>query len=338
MRLAKRCAWRLGYSSSMRPDSDDSVVISPPTPLNLQLAADALLRGELVCMPTETVYGIAADATNPDAVRQIFAAKDRPADNPLIVHISDFVQLEDVVGEWTDAADVLANRFWPGPLTLVLKKSDMIPLEVTGGLETVAVRMPDHPVALELIEMAGIPLAAPSANRFMHLSPTRAEHVDPQIAKRVAMVLDGGPCRIGLESTVVDVTVNPPRILRPGGISRGQIQAALGGPLGQLPPSDVRRSPGMYLRHYAPKAPLAFVDALEPDSVGLCFGTPRNDRQIRMPDDPNAYAAGLYAALHRLDAGKPAVIYVESPPDEPEWEAVHDRLRKAAEPDHDDKE
>lgn len=322
----------------MRPDSDDSVVISPPTPLNLQLAADALLRGELVCMPTETVYGIAADATNPDAVRQIFAAKDRPADNPLIVHISDFVQLEDVVGEWTDAADVLANRFWPGPLTLVLKKSDMIPLEVTGGLETVAVRMPDHPVALELIEMAGIPLAAPSANRFMHLSPTRAEHVDPQIAKRVAMVLDGGPCRIGLESTVVDVTVNPPRILRPGGISRGQIQAALGGPLGQLPPSDVRRSPGMYLRHYAPKAPLAFVDALEPDSVGLCFGTPRNDRQIRMPDDPNAYAAGLYAALHRLDAGKPAVIYVESPPDEPEWEAVHDRLRKAAEPDHDDKE
>ncbi|MCC7436030.1 MAG: threonylcarbamoyl-AMP synthase [Methanoregulaceae archaeon] len=319
----------------MRSDSDDDVVISPPTPLNLQIAADALLRGELVCMPTETVYGIAADATNPEAVRQIFAAKDRPADNPLIVHISDFVQLEDVVSEWTDAADVLANRFWPGPLTLVLKKSEMIPNEVTGGLETVAVRMPDHPVALELIELAGIPLAAPSANRFMHLSPTRAEHVDPRIAERVAMVLDGGPCRIGLESTVVDVSVDPPRILRPGGISRGQIQAALGRPLGQLPPSDVRRSPGMYLRHYAPKAPLEFVEALEPDAVGLGFGTPRNDRQIRMPDDPNAYAAGLYAALHRLDAGNPAVIYVEHPPEEPEWEAVHDRLRKAAEPSKD---
>lgn len=317
----------------MRSDSGDDVVISPPTPLNLQIAADAILRGELICMPTETVYGIAADATNPEAVRQIFAAKERPADNPLIVHISDFVQLEDVVAEWTDAADVLANRFWPGPLTLVLKKSEMIPDEVTGGLETVAVRMPDHPVALELIELAGVPLAAPSANRFMHLSPTRAEHVDPEIADRVAMVLDGGPCRIGLESTVVDVSVNPPRILRPGGISRGDIQAALGRPLGQLPPSDIRRSPGMYLRHYAPNAKLEFVETIAPDAVGLCFGTPRNDRQIRMPDDPDAFAAGLYAALHRLDAGRPAVIYVEHPPEEPEWEAVHDRLRKAAEPE-----
>lgn len=315
----------------MRNGSDDGVVISPPTPLNLQLAADALVRGELVCMPTETVYGIAADATNADAVRRIFAAKDRPADNPLIVHISDFVQLEDVVAEWTDAADVLANRFWPGPLTLVLKKSEMIPDEVTGGLDTVAVRMPDHEVALELIELAGVPLAAPSANRFMHLSPTRAEHLDPEIAKRVAMVLDGGPCRIGLESTVVDVTVSPPRILRPGGISRGDIQAALGGPLGQLPPEGIRRSPGMYQRHYAPDARLEFVEALDPDAVGIGFGTPRNDRQIRMPMDPHAYAAGLYAALHRLDAGRPDVIFVEHPPEEPEWEAVVDRLKKASE-------
>lgn len=317
----------------MRHDADDDVVISPPTPLNLQLAADAILRGELVCMPTETVYGIAADATNPEAVRQIFAAKDRPADNPLIVHISDFVQLEDVVAEWTEAADVLANRFWPGPLTLVLKKSELIPDEVTGGLDTVAVRMPDHVVALELIELAGVPLAAPSANRFMHLSPTRAEHVDPKIAERVTMILDGGPCRIGLESTVIDVSVSPPRILRPGGISRGDIQAALGRPLGQQPPSEIRRSPGMYMRHYAPQAKLEFVDSLAPDMVGLGFGTPRNDRQIRMPDDPNQYAAGLYAALHRLDAGRPAVIYLELPPDEAEWEAVHDRLRKAAEPE-----
>lgn len=280
-------------------------------------------------MPTETVYGIAADATNPDAVKKIFAAKGRPSDNPLIVHISDFIQLDEVVGAWNDSADVLANRFWPGPLTLILKKSELIPDEVTGGLDTVAVRMPSHPVALELIEACGVPLAAPSANRFMQLSPTRAEDLDPEIAKHVGMVLDGGPCVIGLESTVVDVTTDPPTVLRPGGVSRGDIEAALGVPLGQLPHGGPRRAPGMYLRHYAPKAAVKLVDRLGKNAAGLTFHEAANERQVKMPLDAAAYGAALYAALHQVDSKQPEMIEVEIPPETAEWEAVHDRLRKA---------
>lgn len=314
----------------MRQGQDGHQKIAQPTPLNIQAAAEAILNGELVCMPTETVYGIAADATNPEAVQKIFEAKERPEENPLIVHVSDFVQLEDVVREWPDAAEILANRFWPGPLTLVLKKAESIPDIVTGGLDTVAVRMPDHPVALDLIEACGVPLAAPSANRFMQLSPTRADHVDPSLADRVTMILDGGPCRIGLESTVVDVSHHPPRILRPGGISRGHIQAALGRPLGQMPPNTLRRSPGLYSRHYAPKATVKLVKILGAKDTGLGFGDPQNSHQIKMPRDPQVYAAALYAALHRLDSTGPKTIAIEQPPDEPAWEAVHDRIRKAS--------
>jgi L-threonylcarbamoyladenylate synthase len=314
----------------MRHGLYEHLKIAQPTPINIQASADAILRGELVCIPTETVYGIAADATNPEAIQRIFDAKERPAENPLIVHVSDFVQLEDVVREWPDAAEILANRFWPGPLTLVLKKAETIPDSVTGGLDTVAVRMPDHPVALDLIEVCGVPLAAPSANRFMQLSPTRADHVDPYLAERVTMILDGGPCRIGLESTVVDVSHHPPRILRPGGISRGDIQAALGRPLGQMPPNSMRRSPGLYSRHYAPKATVKLVKALGPKMTGLGFGDPQNPQQIKMPRDPQVYAAALYAALHRLDSVGTKTIAIEQPPDDPAWEAVHDRIRKAS--------
>lgn len=299
-----------------------------PTPENIQRAAAAILNGELIAMPTETVYGVAANAFDEEAIRRLYLAKGRPSENPLIVHISDFVQLEDIVSEWTPAADILANRFWPGPLTLVVKKSDAIPSIVTGGLDTVAVRMPDHQVALELIEAAGVPLVGPSANRFMQLSPTRAEHVDPRL--NLAMVIDGGPCRVGLESTVVDVTQDPPRILRPGGVSRGEIQAALGKPLGQLPPNGARRSPGMYARHYAPEAPVVLVESLGAGESGLVIGEPHNERQIRMPHDPVAYAASLYDALNRLDRQEVDKIYVQIPPDEEGWEAVHDRLRKAS--------
>lgn len=285
-------------------------------------------------MPTETVYGIAADATNVAAIKKIYAAKQRPSDNPLIIHISDFTQLEDVVGEWPDAADDLANRFWPGPLTLVLKKSEMISAEVTGGLDTVAVRMPNHPVALEVIEVLGKPVAAPSANRFTYLSPTRAEDVDPEIIKRIEMVLDGGACRVGLESTVVDCSVDPPRILRPGGISRGDIQAALGRSLGQMPSAGPRTAPGMYARHYAPKARLRLVEKLGPKAVGITFGEPHSEKQIKMPRDPQAYASALYHAIHKLDSFGPATIEVEMPGDSPEWEAVLDRLRKASAPEN----
>lgn len=302
--------------------------IVKPTSENIQRAAAAILNGDLIAMPTETVYGVAANIFDEEAILRLFKAKGRPTENPLIVHISDFVQLEEIVAEWTDAADILANRFWPGPLTLVVKKSDAVPSIVTGGLDTVAVRMPDHPVALELIEAAGVPLVGPSANRFMQLSPTRAEHVDPRL--NLVMVLDGGPCRVGLESTVVDVSQDPPRILRPGGVSRGEIQAALGKPLGQMPQNVGRRSPGMYARHYAPLSPVVLVENVGSGEAGLVFGDPQNDRQIRMPNNPIAYAASLYDAMNRLDREEVETIFVQCPPDDEIWEAVHDRLKKAS--------
>lgn len=308
---------------------DKALPIVRPTTENINLAAEALLRGELVCIPTETVYGIAADATNSEAIKRIYEIKDRPSENPLIVHISDFVQLDDVVAVWTKDADVLANRFWPGPLTLVVKKSELIPDEVTGGLDTVAVRMPDHPVALEVIEAAGVPLAAPSANRFMGLSPTSADAVSPEIASKVYSILDGGTCRVGLESTVVDVSGDSPRILRPGGISRGDIQAALGKPLVTAPTEPLRRSPGMYYRHYAPRAKVMIVDSVPEGAPGLVFGSP-GPNQIPMPKDPSLYAAMLYAALNQLDQSAPEVIYVEKLPEDAAWEAIVDRVSKAS--------
>jgi len=297
---------------------------------NISAAAEILRRGGLVAMPTETVYGIAVDAMNADAVRRLFSLKGRPADNPLIVHISDPWQIAQVALELTPIAARLAERFWPGPLTLVLRKRPELPSEVTGGLNTVAVRRPRHPVALSLIGLLGRPVAAPSANRFMRLSATRVEHIDPNVAAGVDMILDGGPCAVGLESTVLDVTEDPPRILRPGGITRGDIQAALGGPLSAKPRSNGRRSPGMYPRHYAPETPLHVVDCLQPGQRGLVFVSPANPGQIKMPLDPVAYASSLYDALHKLDGLRLDAIYVQKPPDSQDWEAVIDRLSKAA--------
>lgn len=303
-----------------------------PTDENIALAADALRRGLLVAMPTETVYGVAADATNREAVRKVFDLKGRPPENPLIVHVATFEQVLPLVREVPPMAKVLADRFWPGPLTLVLHKSDLVPPEVTAGLDTVAIRMPKHPVALSLILAAGMPLAAPSANPFTQLSPTRAEHIDPELAKGIAHVLDGGPCFVGLESTVVDLTMNPPAILRPGGVSRGDIQAALGVPLGQIPSAKMRTSPGMYPRHYAPRVPVRLVECVPPEAAGLVLGQAANAMQIRMPRDAVAYACALYDALHRLDQQEPTAIYVERPDGGPEWEAVVDRLVKASTP------
>lgn len=296
---------------------------------NITLAADILRRGGLVAMPTETVYGIAVDATDAEAVRRLFDLKGRPADNPLIVHISDIQQISQVALECPAVAYRLAERFWPGPLTIVLRKRPEVPAEVTGGLDTVAVRQPRHPVALSLIAMLGHPVAAPSANRFMRLSATRVEHIDPEMLAGIDMVLDGGPCDVGLESTVLDLTEDPPRILRPGGITRGDIQAVLGAPLCTLTQTNGRRSPGLYLRHYSPNSPLHLVDRLDPAQHGLVFGTPSNSAQIKMPLDPTAYASSLYDVLHRLDRTRPEAIFVERPPAKPEWEAVLDRLQKA---------
>jgi len=297
---------------------------------NISLAADIIRKGGLVAMPTETVYGIAVDVMNRDAVLRLFEAKGRPADNPLIVHIDSMAMLNVVTFQNTPLVERLAERFWPGPLTMVLRKQPDILNEVTGGLPTVAVRQPRHPVAMGLIGLVGRPLAAPSANRFMRLSATRAQHIDPVLASKLDLILDGGACPVGLESTVLDMTSEPPRILRPGGISRGEIQAAIGNSLGQKALAKGHKSPGMYPRHYAPASKLILVDIVPDDVLGLVITQPRTPLHIKMPSDPIAYGASLYDALHRLDQQGRDAIYVQKPPASPEWEAVHDRLNKAS--------
>ena len=295
----------------------------------IRLAAEALRRGDLVVIPTETVYGLACDATNERAVAKVFDAKGRPSDNPLIVHVLDWEHAASLSHDQPGYASRLAAAFWPGPLTLVLPKSDAIPGIVSGGLATVGLRAPAHPIAREVLEASGLPLAAPSANRFMALSVTRLEDLDPAIRSAAALCLDGGPCQVGIESTVLDCTGPAPRLLRPGGISRLQIEEACG--LKLLDPGiGERRSPGMYPRHYAPVAPVRLVEHLEPGAAGLGFARPASERQIQMPSDPSSYAAELYAALNTIDRMGPSEIQIETPPDAPGWEAVRDRLSRAA--------
>jgi L-threonylcarbamoyladenylate synthase len=278
-------------------------------------------------MPTETVYGLAAIATNRDAVWKVFEVKQRPADNPLIVHVASRDQVAEVASSFPDDAQALADAFWPGPLTLVLPKTAAVPDEVTAGLGTVAVRMPAHVTALALIETTGAPLAAPSANKFMSVSPTRPEHISAEIAARLAYVLDGGACEVGIESTVVDCTERV-QVLRPGGVSREALSKVVGYSV-QMADAP-RKSPGQYRRHYAPKARLVLVKSLEKDQPGLTFGEARSQGRIQMPGDPEAYASRLYSALYALDQLGLESIGVEEPPRKPAWEAVWDRLRKAS--------
>lgn len=307
------------------------MTISQPTPEIIGLAGDILIDGGVVVIPTETVYGLACNAMDESAVRRVFEIKGRPAENPLIVHLADAEQLDDVAVEIPELARKLAARYWPGPLTMVLKRTDEVPSVTTGGLDTVAVRVPAHRVAREVIEAAGCPIAAPSANVFMALSPTQAEDVDPEVLIDVDLVIDGGRCEYGLESTVVDLTEDPPRILRPGAVSRADIQSLVGRPLGHMPPSEVRKAPGMYRRHYAPNAPVRLVDrTLQADECGLTFAPNASEQQVKMPKEPRAYGAVLYGALRQLDRRAPRAILVEEPPETPEWEAVWDRLRKAS--------
>ncbi len=310
------------------------MAILPPTPENLATAVRALRSGQLVGMPTETVYGIAALASDPVAVARTFAAKRRPSDNPLIVHLADAGQLAEVTRAVPPAASALAAAFWPGPLTLVLKKQPHVLDAVTAGLDSVAVRVPDHAVARALLAAVGAPLSAPSANTFMHLSPTTAQDIEPELLRELACVLDGGPCRVGLESTVVDCTGEFATVLRPGGIPRAELSAALGRelPLAAAVARGPRNAPGLYARHYAPRTRLELVDALAADDVGLTIGHAAGPRQIAMPRDPLAYGASLYRVLHALDALGAAVLRVERPPTDAAWEAVWDRLRKAATP------
>lgn len=304
-----------------------------------------------MAFPTETVYGLGANALDADAVERIFTAKGRPVTNPLIVHIAEVSEVRQVTDEWPKAAARLAQRFWPGPLTLVLPKTAAVPNAVTAGGATVAVRLPAHRVARGLIRAAGVPLAAPSANRSMRISPTRAGHVLAGLAGRIDLVLDGGPTPGGLESTVLDLTTSPPRLLRPGLISRGEIEAVVGaiplsGPTAERPPvSGPLRSPGMMQRHYAPTAPLECVASeswrrveelhRQGARIGwLTFhgGAPISHSGvsvIELPDDPAGYAAGLYAALHAFDAQAVDRIVVAMPPETDDWLAVRDRLHRA---------
>lgn len=307
------------------------MAILPPTDEAIAFAAAALRRGELVGMPTETVYGLAALASDPAAVARTFAAKRRPSDNPLIVHLASAGDLPLVAREVPPAARALAAAFWPGPLTLVLPRQPHVLDAVTAGLDTVAVRVPDHNIALALLRAVGAPLSAPSANTFMRLSPTTAADIEPELQRELACTLDGGPCRIGLESTVVDC-VGGVRVLRPGGVPREAIAQALGCevPLATASGDGPRSAPGMYARHYSPRTKLRLADALGIEDAGLCFGPAKNARQVTMPGDPESYGASLYRVLHALDAlGAPELV-VQRPPAGSAWEAVADRLRKAA--------
>lgn len=305
--------------------------ILPPTPESIAAAAAALREGQLVGMPTETVYGLAALASDPAAVARTFAAKRRPHDNPLIVHLATAADLGLVARSVPQDARALAAAFWPGPLTLVLPRQPHVPGAVTAGLDTVAVRVPAHDVALALLRAVGAPLSAPSANMFMQLSPTTAQDIEPELQVQLACTLDGGPCRVGVESTVVDCA-GPVRVLRPGGVPREAIARVLGRevPIAQAETSGARAAPGMYARHYAPRTPLRLADALGPDDAGLCFGPAANPRQVTMPSDPDSYAAALYRVLHALDALGARELVVQRPPGGAAWEAVADRLRKAS--------
>ncbi len=314
-------------------------------------AAEVLRRSGLVAFPTETVYGLGAAALDPVAVARIFEAKGRPATNPLIVHVTDADEARALAIAWPENAARLAAHFWPGPLTLVLPRSARVPDIVTAGGPTVAVRVPAHPVALALLRAASLPVAAPSANRSTSLSPTRAEHVLRGLGGRIDLILDCGPTPGGLESTVLDVSSEPPRLLRPGLVTPAEIEAVVGpilrpGQPRSEAPGQPLRSPGMLPRHYAPHAPL---ECIAEDSgrrvqellgaglrVGWVMFEPAQQEQKAglivkaLPRDPVAYATELYAALHFLDEVGVDRIVVTLPPQTEAWLAVRDRLQRAA--------
>jgi len=295
-----------------------------PTEDDLQRAADIIRRGGLVAFPTETVYGLGANALDQDAVARIYEVKRRPLASPLIVHVADEAMARTLTADWPERAHKLAVRFWPGPLTLVLKKAEIVPDLVTAGLDAVGVRVPAHPVALELIKRAGVPVAAPSANRFTEISPTTAAHVRDSLGDAVDMILDGGPTPVGIESTVASLRRNPPVVLRPGMISQQQLEETTG--VAWEREEDVphiMESPGQHARHYAPRTPFyVFVSRVEtPAGRGII---------LDLPLDREAYAAHLYAALRSADKEGWDWIGVMKPPDGPEWAGILDRLRRAS--------
>jgi L-threonylcarbamoyladenylate synthase len=290
-------------------------------------AAAAIRAGGIVAFPTETVYGLGANALDAAAVAKIFELKGRPSTNPLIVHVASAEMAREIVAEWPPLAEELARRWWPGPLTLVLPKKPCVPDIVTAGLSTVGVRVPAHPVALRLIQEAGVPIAAPSANLFTGLSPTTAEHVRRVFGGAVDVV-EGGASPVGIESTVVAIEGGRLTLLRPGMIALGEIERVAAG-AGSHP------SPGMHARHYSPRTRLLLVERREelPGREGAYMwreSSGMTARSVRMPGDAAAYAARLYSVLHELDEESWPWIAVEAPPDTPEWAAIRDRLMRAA--------
>ena len=312
---------------------------------NIVHAVAVLKAGGLVAFPTETVYGLGADASSAAAVAKIYAAKGRPANHPLIVHVADAVQLALWARVVPPAAHTLAETYWPGPLTLILKRAARVPDAVTGGQDTVALRVPAHPVALALLRAFGGGVAAPSANRFGRVSATTAQHVQREFGETVGCVLDGGACELGIESTIVDLSRGEPVLLRPGHITGEQLERVLGRPL-RAPDASAPRAPGTLARHYAPQTPVMLMEA---DLVlELAASLTRQGRRVAVlarsalqplqdgitwiaaPRDAVAYGHALYANLRALDDAGCDALLVEEPPPGPEWTAVRDRLMRAA--------
>ncbi len=312
-------------------------------PKNIQTAAELLKAGQVVAMPTETVYGLAADIANESAVKQIFALKGRPENHPLIIHISNIDQLKAYAVHIPEYAFQLAKHFWPGPLTLVLFKSEQVGDWVTGGQDTVGIRMPNHSLALHLIEQVGNPLAAPSANLFGKISPTHVKHVQDEFGNAIH-ILDGGACEVGIESTIIDATQQDVcTILRPGMISEQQIKAVLGSKIRVQQPTDMsRKVSGTLKSHYSPKKPtFLFKDeaefaALKTEFAISIFGIAVTDsstnsfkQRCLMPNDATAYAHKIYDALRQADNSNCEVIAIERPDDSEDWTAIMDRLERS---------
>jgi len=312
-------------------------------------AARLLRQGKLVAFPTETVYGLGANASNAEALRRLYAAKGRPANHPVIVHIHSLEMISNWAKDVPQSCFALARAFWPGPLTVILKRQEGILDEVTGGQDTIAIRIPNHPLALSLLREFGGGLAAPSANKFGRLSPTQARHVKDEFGDEVALVLDGGACEVGIESTIVDLSQNSPRILRPGMLTAESIAKAIDSPNNQkfAAPDDQVRAPGSLPSHYAPETPLKMVDSeslteclqqhlAENKAVSvISFQRPdwrfSAESWIFMSSEPAEFARQIYSCLRQLDSKLFDLIVVESPPvGDERWSGVLDRLKRAS--------
>lgn len=322
---------------------------------DLEPAARRLRNGGLVAFATETVYGLGANALDPTAVARIFEAKGRPPQNPLIVHAASIAALQELVTDWPDHARLLAENFWPGPLTLVLPKKPVVPSLISAGLDSVAIRIPAHPVARALIQLAGVPVAAPSANRYTHISPTTAQHVlhdlGAYLDPHTDAIIDAGPTTVGIESTIVSLLGPEPRILRPGMISCTDLRrvipstdyAAGISELDDIDDNAPKLSPGLSRKHYAPRAKVvvihpdqSFYDHENTKTGWICLQSPQNSAYeqrpatILLPGDPHAYAEAFYNALHHLDHLGCESILIQAPPRTDAWHAIWDRLNRAA--------